>query len=305
MKFPDNYFNIIHFIPYTGINFGTMMRLPGFAVNIKKRKQNKTINNCFKSIAAVSMHKAGSSIADTIITILLKNKGYNKINFAHESLKSGLSEADYCIDAQNRIKPSNEYYGMFRGPYVKDMPRLKDIRVIIQIRDPRDCITSAYYSFAFSHAVPDQPDKRRDFLSRRERILNASIDEYVISKAGEYRYRMTIIRELMSSHQDILVLKYEDMVEDTEHWLKSLTDFIDLPLEEELATRIKSRAKFDVEEEDPSNHRRQVKPGDHKRKLKPETILKLNEVLRDELEAFGYSEPSSVINNQPVSPLQP
>jgi hypothetical protein len=85
------------------------------------------------------------------------------------------------------------YYGMARGPYVRDMPIIGRLRTIVQVRDPRDCVTSAYFSFRESHRPPTDPEKLKAFQQRRETLKAMSIDEYAVRQAAQYLTRMQIL----------------------------------------------------------------------------------------------------------------
>lgn len=225
-----------------------------------------------KSIIALSMHKAGSSILDLILTDFCKAKGMkiDRISLAVPS--SPLSEAEIFLKYQEKILLNGIYYGVARGPYVKDMTILPKLRLLIQIRDPRDCITSAYFSFKKSHIPPKNPEKLKAFMERRNQLEKMDIDSYAISQSAGYHFRMTILKNIINNHDDYLLVKYEDMVENTDKWLNQISDFIKQPITKELVQTLGGKINFSVDKEDISKHKRQVSPGDHKRKLRLDTI---------------------------------
>jgi hypothetical protein len=128
----------------------------------------------------------------------------------------------------------------------------------------------------------------KEFEARREKIKNTSIDQYALSEAGSYRTRLNILHEIIKGHNNVLVLKYEDMVDRTEHWLQQIATFTGQPLTPGLRAALGSKIDFSVAKEDVSSHKRQVSPGDHLRKLRPETITKMNAALKGQLTAFNY-----------------
>ncbi len=242
-----------------------------------------------KSLISMSMHKAGSSIADIIIVDFCEAKGYALDRISKGVATSTLTEAQYYIKSQERMTPEGVYYGMARGPYVGRMEAIYDLRAIVQVRDPRDCITSAYFSFRESHVPPTDPAKLEQFERTREKLRATDIDAYAIENAAAYLQRMAVLDKILARHDDTLLLKYEDMVENSDQWLGQISEFLDQPLTAELRAGIDSKMNFKVGQEDPSKHKRQVRPGDHTRKLKPETIAKMNKTLAPMLERFGYS----------------
>lgn len=241
-----------------------------------------------KSIICASMHKAGSTISDRILLDIIEAKGFEIDRISLQVSASPLSQSDLYIQYQDKMKLAGVYYGVARGPYVADMPRLKEIKVITQVRDPRDCITSLYFSLKFSHPPPENPAKRADFLKRREEVATLGIDAYALTKIENYKLRMQALRDLETGHDDLLSLRYEDMVLNTQSWLSRIAVFVDQPLGDTLRNKLRDKLDFTVPKENVESQKRQVAPGDHKRKLKPETIAAISEQMKDELAFFGY-----------------
>lgn len=243
-----------------------------------------------KSLLCVSVHKGGSTIIDRILTDFCTQRGMEMDRISLSVPGSPLSEGEVFIGYQDRMQPRGVYYGVARGPYVARMPKLGELKLIVQVRDPRDCITSAYFSFRKSHRPPEDPEKRKQFLARREKLQQQDIDAYALSETGSYRDRLQILRDIVEDHDDILVLKYEDMVLETENWLARIGAFIGQPVTEELRGILGDKIDFRVDKEDPGKHKRQVTPGDHKRKLKPETISAMNRKMAGQMAYFGYGD---------------
>ncbi len=241
-----------------------------------------------KSLIAVSMHKAGSTIASEILGQIAAEKGYRFDLIERRVPSSPLPEGKLYIAYQAEMEDEGVYYGVARGPYVKDMPRLFGLKLVVQVRDPRDCMVSAYYSYLVSHVPPKDPEKLRLFMARQERLASMTIDEFVLADARHYVGRMAVLRAILGVHDDALMVTYEEMVDYTDDWLDRLCDFVGQPRTDALMERLAGKLDFSVSAEDEAAHKRQVAPGDHKRKLLPETIDRLNEILGDEMRAFGY-----------------
>ncbi|MDP5307545.1 sulfotransferase domain-containing protein [Paracoccus spongiarum] len=241
-----------------------------------------------KSILCATMHKAGSSIADLILADICRAKGLEIDRIALQVPSSDMTEGELFVSYQDKMRGEGVYYGVARGAYVKDMPIVYGLRAIIQVRDPRDCLTSAYFSFRESHRPPTDPQKLEAFLKRRELLQNQTIDEYATLQARSYNHRMAVLQEIVRKHDDVLVLRYEDMVTRTDKWLAAISDFIGQPITPDLRAILGKKIDFTVETEDASRHKRQVSPGDHRRKLKPETIASISDTLAAQLEFFDY-----------------
>ncbi len=241
-----------------------------------------------KSAIALSMHKAGSSVTDNILTEVFRAKSYAIDRIALQVPQSPLAEPDFFHAYQGKMHENSVYYGMARDPGAHDMPILDKLRLIFQLRDPRDCIVSAYFSFRQSHVPPSDPAKRAEWEARREELREVEIDQFACDWAPIYRDRMQLMAELIGRHDDTLVLQYEQMVEQSETWLERITTFVGQEITPELATALAPHLAFEVEDEKPHEHKRQVTPGDHRRKLAPQTIATMSDILAPVLKRFGY-----------------
>lgn len=241
-----------------------------------------------KSVFLISMHKAGSTILDEIVMDFALEKKYKIERISLGVPSAPMSEDEYFIQYQEKMNLEGVYYGVARGPYIAHMPILPKLKNIIQIRDPRDCITSAYFSFKVSHVPPQDPAQRAAFEDRRKALQDMDIDSYALTQIDSYNTRMQIIRDFMSKSSDALPLKYEHMVTDTPGWLRDISNFLEQPLSDSLYNRLGRKIDFSTKSEDINRHKRQVTPGDHRRKLKPDTIDKMTKGLQSHLKYFKY-----------------
>ena len=181
------------------------------------------------------------------------------------------------------FQPKGYYYGPI-GSY-RDIPHRHDYRVVLQLRDPRDVLTSLYYSTAFGHALISQK-----LVEERKEALKLSLDDFVLRTAEKYRgIYEDYINELMLDGE-VLFLRYEDMVADFSTWLNRLSQHCQLDHLTESLMQIEAEADFDVSKEDKYVKRRQVTPGEHARKLSSETVAALNTSFEGILRKLGYSE---------------
>lgn len=246
--------------------------------------QSETMN----SILGVAVHKAGSSIFQKILVQFAKEAGLVIEPLSANFTESPRPQALILQDLEASLKPKGVFYGVVRSPHFSHMKRLDELRLIAQVRDPRDCLTSHYYSLVYSHSPPRNPIKRDTFLARRRNAQAMSIDDFVLEAADLFEDRFQHLAALQKKHPGMLVCKYEKMVERTDEWRADLAAFFDMEMTSQLLEKLDRLSSFDVDQEDVTKHKRQVAPGDHARKLKPTTISILNSRFFDLMQTFGY-----------------
>jgi len=241
------------------------------------------------SVVFITMHKAGSVIANEILASLLGPEGLVHVNFATNAFDLGVREQPYCAERVHLLRTPGYYFGAFRQTTSDWFGDLSSNRLIFQIRDPRDCIVSLYFSYRYSHPEPGNGSVTPLFDSLRKEARQSNIDEYAIKKIDEYLKRFRIINSLMDKFQNHILVRYEDMVLCFRQWLSDISDFLGVNPSQETLGALMKLANFDVAKEDVNLHKRQVTPGDFSRKLAPETQKKLTEAFSCYLEKFRYN----------------
>jgi hypothetical protein len=235
-----------------------------------------------QSIVFFSMQRAGSSIVGEIALELALALGLTPIDYERYKGWYGhfVSKAVY--------REQGYYFGPYRY-YSDHVPHLERYRVILMLRDPRDVLTSWFFSMAYSHAVDCLDDRnRQSLISKRQRALELGVDDYVLESADWYLAQYGIYCDCLLQRPFVHFCRYEDMVTDFGGWLADLAQFIGLGEQEPLLAQIASRHAGKAEKEDPARHMRQVTPGDHRRKLRTGTIRALNSKFAGVLGTLGY-----------------
>jgi len=143
---------------------------------------------------------------------------------------------------------------------------IKDVRHIFHVRDPRDCLVSAYYSFAYEHGLTGNEKTEADRQARMRRIQATSIDDFVLNGKDKWYKRYLPLKNLNKLKGLVTLVTYEDMVMESQKWLYTiLRQMAIAPPQlkkywELLADEFKPPLK-----EDPKQHKRQMWPGDYKR----------------------------------------
>jgi hypothetical protein len=187
----------------------------------------------------------------------------------------------YAANHVARVVKPQGYFHLIRGYYA--IPDLEKYRIILMLRDPRDVLTSLYYSMAFSHSILNE-----DYLKYRQDAQQMTIDEYVLKKLDEHVQMYADFYNHIYKLPNTLFLQYEEMVSDFPSWLDKIIAYLSLEGVGDLRKQLIAEADFSVKKEDKFAHKRSVTPGDHKRKLKPGTIAILNDEFEELLEKFNF-----------------
>ena len=247
------------------------------------------------SVILFTLHKVASTFTNQLLgeinanCLNLKRMDWDK--YVYNMVPSGTSEW-IAARTDDLFAPSGYCYGVFRAPL--PITSLGDYRVLLIVRDPRDILTSYYFSEAHSHAEPLDKARLQDFRARRAQVQEMTIDEYVLDKASDLERLLDNYME-MSSATGAQPLTYELMMSDWESFMDRVSDVLRVELDTQLRTKLRDLGQIGVEHGgDENQHRRKGTPGDHRHKLQPETIARLTEQFRRHLE--WMSLPTEVID---------
>jgi len=264
------------------------------------RKRHRQLK---KNVVVFTIHKAGSMVLHRVLKDICDS---NNIRYHSENqpppdklpVRKIFAGKDYVA----------KHNGCF-GPNRVFLPSRAqaDANVVVHLRDPRDVLTSMFFSYCFMHRGPVEKN-----TGMRREVAEAGIDQYVLEMSsgaftryeGDYgtggnykeyighmveRY-LRYLREVIGLQNTVLI-SYEEMVLDFPSWLRKLLRPFQLENTEHTYEFVSARhaATVQPEAEDISSHKRKVTPGDYKQKLKPETIAELNRRFRVVLDELGYS----------------
>lgn len=262
-----------------------------FADEISLAKGRDPSQSKEQSILFFTAHKCASVYVGEIVRSLTASAGMTPINvesYYSEALSKTSSSLSTTEKQQFKslFQPMGYCYGPIRETEWP-LPDLSQYRTLLMLRDPRDVLTSLYFSVAYSHTVVDNQIGEK-LLKNREAAQVKSIDSWVIEHASTFLNRYEFYCEHLLPSPDVCFLKYEQMVTDFSGWFEALNQFLALAdVSKPLQAKILQEANFDVEE-NVNAHKRQVQPGDHKRKLQPDTIVQLDSMFESVLVALNY-----------------
>jgi Sulfotransferase domain len=258
-----------------------------------------------KNVIVFTTHKAGSMVLHRVLRDICE-----KNNIAYYSPnQSGANKMpfDRIFNGEDFIAARHGYFGPLR--FFVPSAALESANIIVHLRDPRDVLTSMFFSYCFMH-----PGDIEANTGYRKEVAEAGIDKFVLDMSdenftrytGDYgtgspynryigniqdRY-ITYLREVIRK-PNAVVISYEEMVLDFRSWLRKFLTAFKLADADETYEFVADRHAETVKPtgEDNWSHKRKVTPGDYKEKLRPETISKLNLRFSKVLDALGYSSP--------------
>lgn len=233
------------------------------------------------SILFFTVHRCASTFLTSVFDQILPERMIH-INF--DSYFSVVNNDKYKLyQSPEFLSDAFQSKGYFYGPFRNYVPvsNLSRFKIILILRDPRDVLTSHYYSAAFSH--PEINDK---LILGREKALRLTVDEYVIAKSAEFRITYEHYLQHLKGRENVQLIRYEDMITDYPGFLNALSSV--LSIDQKIKDQLIKEDPFKVAEEDKFSHKRKVKAGDYLDKLKPETIEILNSEFKSIIKELGY-----------------
>ncbi len=255
-----------------------------------------------KSIIIYTVHKAASMFlhrATEQVACEYRICYYSKNNHHYNEIKK--SSWKKIIEE----KPQPSCFGPVRADELQDLfPQfLSEYSVVLHLRDPRDVLTSLFFSHVYSHNREEGRFNPSNEL--REKWKKDGIDFFVLGKLETFKKRYLLLISTLLHRKNVIFVKYEDLIFNYSAWLDrfiSAFSHLEIPIEKKygfifpnsekkIRNRIFKKYKNEFippKQENIYDHKRQIKPGDHRNKLQRQTIETLNREFSDILEILSY-----------------
>lgn len=261
------------------------------------------------SVLFFTTHKCASTLISKVLHTIETSSDLRHFDYATAVYKLGdevetgtieHTDIEQVID-RNKARlfhSTGEIYGPLRRPI--DVPGREEMTQLFFLRDPRDVIVSAYYSFGFSHGLPPNAQMQSLFLAERERIRGEGIDRYALRAARDW-IGPTLRRyaDYRRTGSDTHYLTYDSYTEDPAGFLDRVFDLVGARVDpaeiERMATAarpIQTAAAADVPAAD-LTHQRSGRSGQFRTELSEETLGALDDMLADVLEFWGFAGASA------------
>lgn len=239
------------------------------------------------------LHKCGSTLMNQVFVDVCCSVGISSISIPEVAFKQGIpTELWETNDELNSVIQDGYCYRGFRHypDFLEKNKLINERKKILLVRDPRDAIVSAYFSFAKSHRLPKSGQLLEDMVKSRQVLQSVAIEDYTLSRASKVKEAFNKYNQYLTKDSLLKIYRYEDIIFNKFEWIKSMSSFLNLSLEDRKIHKIAQNNDIIPDKEDVEQHIRKAKPGDHKEKLSSECISKLNEILVDILERYNYND---------------
>lgn len=246
------------------------------------------------SVLFFTTHKCASMFCDTLFGTISRNSRFECRNYPaafwelEGKIQVGDSYEPFLIENYNTFfRQKGEIYAPLRRPI--DFPGRNGFKHIFFLRDPRDVLVSAFYSFGFTHSLGNDEERKSERLKEREKIQTGGIDVYAL-KAG-VEWLLPIYEKYRSFREEenrSLYLRYDEFAHDTKRFLTAILEFLDVNLPEDAFNTIVDKAAPVQARPRDGKHKRSGKTGQYQTELKPDTIEFLNEKLSAVLDYWGF-----------------
>lgn len=264
--------------------------IPEYLDRTKRYIKWKFTGDSRESVYFYTFHKCASSLFSGYV--LGRVEGLRQVDYAYRIYVGKMSgnpvfnERGYIYGPLRlSLRPTSpEYTRLVKD--VTDAEFIKNRIAVFLIRDPRDILVSAYYSFGYTHGLSPVKEIQAMQLEIREQIQNTTIDQYCLQSAPRINSAFETLNGLSQACNRSIVLKYEDMINDWDTFSAGLTRYLDI--REDVLARIYEQSR-PMKKTDTTSHRRDGKPGGFRDQLQKETIDSLNDTFRNVLETRQYT----------------
>ena len=269
----------------SGIMDRTKTKLKNVVVGRKVLQADKNLTKP-RSAIFYTTHKCASSFVGNLFDVLVKSSQYELVDYASSISALG-----------NKINPGQNYEAFLEKAYSDlyslhgniyapqrrylDFPGRERFKHIFFLRDPRDVLVSAYFSFGFTHPKPKNNASLNEFIQKRNEIQSQGIDNYVLGGAESWiipLYKQ--YKHLRETADESIYLRYDLFADDTAEFIKKIFHFLQLEISEKNIESLIRKAD-PVQATEAMKHKRSGRSGQYLEKLQPTTIDKLNNILSE------------------------
>lgn len=242
---------------------------------------------------AFGMHKGGSTMLHTFLAIATSRSNIRALSASNILFRAGVSDEGFSHNARLLplfLEQKAAFVGFRYVPafMLQNKGEFLNHRSVVLIRDPRDCVVSAYFSFLRSHVVlaEEGTASAQAIHDERQKYRDTAIDDYCLAEMG--RFVREINGYLYFANENTRLYRYEDIIFNKPAFFASVVEHLELDVSADAFDEALQSVDIVPGQERADAHVRNVTPGDHLAKLRGATVAELTERYSDTLELCGY-----------------
>lgn len=237
--------------------------------------------------------KSGSTLLHMMIEDVCRERNARLINISDSCFAAGFTEGKIPEQILPDLveREAAFYYGFRRIGHLVKSRAFRTGSKIMLIRDPRDALTSLYFSMLKSHSKPDgeQGENTAKLIDdQRSKASSLTINDFITSGNGDFIINAFKETEALSWLPNFHIYRYEDIIFNKIEWLRDINRLVDFGLSEEDILAIAGKHDIRPSAEDSAQHIRQVAPGNFKTHLNDDAIAYIDNKCKSALQAFNY-----------------
>jgi len=241
-------------------------------------------------------HKCASVFIPKYCKIVERCSDYQHVDYAQEiwklgdQLDIGQENENFLVNflernADRLFFERGEIYAPLRFPV--DFLNRKNLKHVFFLRDPRDVLVSAYYSFGFSHPLAKNKKSRERQLSNREKIQKVGIDQFTLEFASNIDDRYKRYKYFKENSKSFVYLKYEELKHDPYIFFRRLNQFLEVEIPNHEMELLCEKAN-PKHEGNNAGHLRSGKSNQFLNELNPTTRKELGHLFADTLDYWEF-----------------
>lgn len=239
----------------------------------------------------LSVHKAGSTLLNTMATQIARAAGRPLFGLHPTLFRAGVKLDDCPAEAVALLERPGTVFIGFRTPhFLDDIAQYRTAPKLLMVRDPRDIAVSGYFSSAFSHGLPRGGAVRERMLENRQRVRQMEPSEYVLrgSADGPMRNLAAFMAQL-DRYEGFVVRRYEDVIFQKAALARDIAAVLSADVAPQRLDAIAAQNDVRPDAERPTEHIRQVSPGNYAEHLSSEAQDYLKTKFAPIFARFGYT----------------
>jgi len=243
------------------------------------------------SYFVLSVPKAGSILFNSVVEDLCSAARRSYFNISSQLFEQGAHVEDCPRTLLPFYDRDGYVFAGFRQPWLlRQVPRYRSATKLFLVRDPRDMAVSLYFSMRDSHPLPMAGPMRESISSVRVIANTIDVSSFVCQgHADKMLVRLAPFARQAQALPGFRIFRYEDIIWEKRSWCAEIARCLHMDLPEDVLNNIADRHDVRPDTERPTEHIRQVKPGNFRAHLDEQAIRYVETFCEGPMKFFNYA----------------